>query len=366
MRSVDRFTALLSLGGLLINLLLLYWKLTDTSGNIAGCGGGGCDAALGSRWGQVLGVPVSAAGALTYLILFGALLWDRRGIAAACYAAVLGAMLWFVFVQAVLLGHFCPWCMAAHGLGLVIGICGLLAIPRDRLVARGIQAGVFAILSLALIQVYGPAPAGYQIETRPTSPGREVSFAGGHRSYDTSTLPRLGPVNAPHVMVEYFDYRCPACRTMSGYLDALLRKYPEKITVLLLPVPLEHACNSAMTSAEEGHPGSCAIARIALAVWRAKSDVFPGFHRALLAEPPPSEAVALEMARAIVPAAELENALNDPWIESALRAQVLDWSVLSSQTRKLPKLIIRDKRILHGLPSGEADFIRVLEQELGL
>jgi uncharacterized membrane protein len=356
----------LALCGLLLNLLLLYWKLADTSGNIVGCNGGGCDAVLGSRWGQVLGVPVSAAGALAYLVMFGALLWDRRGIAAACYASVLGAMLWFVFVQAMLLGHFCPWCMAAHGLGLVVGICGLLTTPWDRFVSRGFQAGVFGSLSLALIQVYGPAPAGYQIETQAIAPGREISFTGGHRSYEATALPRLGPVDAPHVMVEYFDYRCPACRTMCGYLDALLRKHPKQIAVLLLPVPLEHACNSAMPPAEEGHPGSCAIARIALAVWRVKPDAFAGFHRALLAEPLPDEAMALEMAHAIVPSADLEEAIKDPWIESTLRSHVVDWSVLSNQTRKLPKLIIRDKRILHGLPSGEADFIRVLEQELGL
>ena len=36
------------------------------------------------------------------------------------------------------------------------------------------------------------------------------------------------------------------------------------------------------------------------------------------------------------------------------------------QTDKLPKLLIKDSRLVHGLPSGEDDFIRVMEKELGL
>ena len=75
---------------------------------------------------------------------------------------------------------------------------------------------------------------------------------------------------------------------------------------------------------------------------------------------------ALAFARGLVPADRLDIALRDPWIEQLIQANVADWVSLSGKSSKLPKLLIRDKRILHGLPSGEADFIRVMEQELGL
>ena len=58
--------------------------------------------------------------------------------------------------------------------------------------------------------------------------------------------------------------------------------------------------------------------------------------------------------------------MKDPWIDELIQANVADWVSFSGKTKHLPKLLIRDKRILHGLPSGEADFIRVMEQELGL
>ena len=64
--------------------------------------------------------------------------------------------------------------------------------------------------------------------------------------------------------------------------------------------------------------------------------------------------------------ADLEAVLEDPWIDEVIRANVEDWIVMSRNARKLPKLLISDRRILHGLPSGEADFIRVMELELGL
>jgi uncharacterized membrane protein len=366
MRAVDRILVLLSLCGLLLNLLLLYWKLADSSSEIAGCGGGDCSAVLGSRWGQVLGLPVAAAGVAVYLLLFAALLWGWKFPAAACYVAILGAASWFIFVQAVLLKQFCPWCMAAHGTGLVIAAVGLWSQPWDHRFKNGMQAGLFAGLALALAQVYGPAPAGYRIDGMIPARGRELSFEGGHRTYGAAVLPCLGSADAPHVMVEYFDYRCPACRKMRGYLEALVRKHPDKVAVLALPVPLERSCNGRMAPADGNHPGSCALARIALAVWRVKPEAFAEIHRAFLSDSPPEEADAMRLAASLVSAADLEAALRDPWIERALRTHIDDWAVLSKETGKLPKLLIRDRRILHGLPSGEADFIRVMERELGL
>ena len=52
--------------------------------------------------------------------------------------------------------------------------------------------------------------------------------------------------------------------------------------------------------------------------------------------------------------------------DAAIRTNVATWHALSRSSRKLPKLLIRDRRILHGLPSGRGEFIRAMERELGL
>ncbi|RYD21777.1 MAG: hypothetical protein EOP88_10240 [Verrucomicrobiaceae bacterium] len=364
----------LTLVGLLLNGLLLFWKLTDPGLSVAGCGGGGCNAVLASRWSQVFGIPVVAPGGVVYVLLLAALLWRKSGVAAFCYAAIGGAALWFIFVQTVFLKQFCPWCMAAHSVGCVIACLGMMETPRR----GGLQAGAVAVLALALCQLYGHVPATHRItseaQARDAPPaaihergeGRKVSYDGGRKSFNVSSLPRLGSAQAKHVLIEYHDFQCPACRKMSGFLRVLVEKYPEDICVILLPVPLDRSCNSHLKPTDKGHPGSCGLSRIALAAWRADPTIYQEVHACFLSDPPPDKGAALAFVRERVPAGKLDAALRDPWIDELIQADISDWLSLSAQNRQLPKLLIRDRRILHGIPSGEADFIRVMEKELGL
>jgi hypothetical protein len=68
----------------------------------------------------------------------------------------------------------------------------------------------------------------------------------------------------------------------------------------------------------------------------------------------------------LIPQAELDAAIRDPWIDELIQANILDWVAFSDGTRKMPQLLITWKRILHGLPLKEADAIRVLERAPGL
>lgn len=368
---------LLASGGLLLNALLLYWKLTDPSAEIVGCGGGGgCNEVLASRWSQVFGLPIPVLGILVYGLLMAALVLRKSLVAAFCYGAIAGSAVWLIIVQAFLLHHFCPWCMAAHGVGILLVVLAGTANPRDGKFRQALLAGLAAAFGLALSQYYGPVPATHRIDgasaISPTAGihaqgnGRKIAFDEGKKIYDNSSLPGLGSSDAKQVLVEYFDYQCPSCRTMSGYLTALIAKHPTEIRVLVLPVPLDHGCNPALAAADDGHLGSCELTRIALAVWRVKPAAFPAIHRAFLSDPPLDTAAALSLARAQIPTAQLEAAMREPWIEQLIAANIADWVSFSGKNRQLPKLLISGKRILHGLPSGEADFSRVMELELGL
>ena len=373
----QRVLLLLAIGGLLLNGLLHYWKWSDPSAGIAGCGGGGgCNEVLASRWSQVLGLPLPVLGIFVYALLVAALRLRSCRVAAFCYGAISGTAIWMLIVQAFMLRNFCPWCMATHGVGVLLVVLAWRSNPRDGKFYQALVAGLAAAFGLALCQLLGPAPTTHRIDGESTiSPaggiheqgdGRKIAFDDGKRVYDNSSLPGLGASDAKRVLVEYFDYQCPTCRTMSGYLTALIDKHPTEVRVLVLPVPLDHGCNSALAATDDGHPGSCELTRIALAVWRVKPAAYPAIHRAFLSNPPPDLASALTLAREQVPTASLEVAMREPWIDQLIRANIADWEAFSSNSRQLPKLLISGKRILHGLPSGEADFIRVMENELGL
>ena len=370
-----------ALAGLSINGLLLFQHLSGM--RIAGCGAGGsCETMLNSQWAVVLGVPVSLAGVGVYLVLMIALLGKKPLMASVCLGAILGAAVWFVFVQAVIIGRFCPWCMTGHAVGLsLVGLALWRGKTKGGAVNENIVMVAFAVMAavgVAVLQYFGPLPVTHQVDDTPggfTSSeagihargnGRKVKFGDGQKIYDVSSMPHLGRPDARHVLVEYFDYQCPACRIMRGFLSSLIEKHPDDICVLVLPVPLDRGCNVALPEGEAGHPGSCALTRIALAVWRLEPDAYPALHRAFLSDPPPDQAAAMALASAKVSAARLEAAMRDPWIDELIQADIADWVSFSAKTRHLPKLLITQKRILHGLPSGEADFIRVMEQELGL
>jgi uncharacterized membrane protein len=355
----ERVFMALVLTGLALNLHLLYRHTGE--GGTAGCGGGPCAQVLASRWSVAFGLPVTAFGALVYLGLMAGPVFRGARPAVPLLGAVLGSAVWFLFVQAVLIGEFCPWCLAAHGVGLAVVWAGSARPPGDLL-----RWGAAAFLVIGLAQVYGPLPATHRMEEGTASAAGRPVREGGGDSIGAAALPRLGPADARHVMVEYFDYQCPSCRVMSGYLAALVDKHPADICVLLMPVPLDPVCNDSFLPGDVGHPDSCGITRIALAVWRENPDAFPAFHREVLSNPALTLPDILSLARRQVTRARLDVAMDEPWIDELIAAGIADWVSFSGKTKALPKLLIRDKRVLHGLPSGEAEFIRAVEQELGL
>lgn len=365
--------------GLAINLFLLIHYLRG--GWIAGCGSGsGCEELLGSRWSQVLGIPVTGFGCLVY----GVLMWSFTGrggiLLRPCLGLITGAAAWFVFVQAVLLGRFCPWCMSAHAIGILVTLCGLWrhALAGNFVASLKIIAvsAMAAVAGISLSQVTGPVPATHRVDEvrsagdaldialHARGSGRKVRFDDGRKTYDLSVLPHIGRDDATHVMVEYFDYSCAACRKMSAYLDALMAQHPTDICVVVLPVPMDRSCNHSLAPDESEHPDSCAMTRIALALWRANPKEFQNLHRVMFDGGSLTDLRA--MALQSVSQADMDSAMRDPWIDDLIQANIRDWVEFAQGTRKLPKLLITGKRILHGLPTGKTDFIRVMERELGL
>lgn len=388
-RSPDRVNVLLNflilllaLFALGINLFLLIRRLGDPSAGLAGCGGGDCAEVLSSRWALVMWVPVTALGALVWIGLMASLTEKFRRFFQPLLGSIVGAALWFVFVQVVILKMFCPWCMTAHGVGLLVFCIGWVRIGRRNGFYHSLKALGFwvytAFLGIGLIQVYGPVPATHRIadgagvreaENTPVQwrgNGPKAVFLDGQKTFDVSALPHLGPVNAKRVVAEYFDYTCPACRTMSQYMEVMLEKHPVDFCVVVLPVPLERSCNVLMDEKDSEHAGSCEITKLALSVWRCKPDAYPALHHWLMEAERPVEIVRGRVAE-LLSSAELDAARNDPWIDQLIQANIADWVWYSAhQTRNLPKILTGGKHILHGLPSTEREFIQSMKKETGL
>ena len=105
---------------------------------------------------------------------------------------------------------------------------------------------------------------------------RLLTFAGSRFTLDIKQWPLLGNTDAKYVFVEMFDYTCPHCRNTHHAISGAQKQFGNDLAIFALPVPLENACNPAVSGG--GHPGACEMAKIAIAVWRLDPPKFQTFH----------------------------------------------------------------------------------------
>lgn len=388
-----------ALAGLLLSGWLLFQKATGSITYLVGCGAGsGCANVLGSRWSQWFLVPVTALS----LLMYGALLFftfkPRRIPLLAIATSLAGAAIWFGIVQAFILRSFCPWCLSAHLIGL---ICAVLIFrthvsPKLGPVKPGLLAGLAATGLLIAGQVFGPVPDTHQetqvvlddgpspntstpakaesgpVHTR--GEGRKVTFLG-NKQYNVDTLPHIGDAKAPHVLVKYYDYACNACRDLHEDLDALMKKHPGKFCIIVLPCPINKACNPNVPSHIQDHANACELARLALACWRTDPASFPEVHHALFARPVLDLPKAMEVVKPLMKKPLPADALNDPWIAEVLAADSEDYKRINFTINNakpgeanylMPKLLVGGTRMLHGVTKTREILFGAIEQEFKL
>ena len=383
---------LLSFSALTVCLWLFGRKLSGDITSIAGCGGeGGCSQVLGGRWSEWFQVPVTLLAALVHATVLSLTLppvqrWlgpagDRCLPAAAVMLG--GAAIYFLTLLYGVEHQHCPWCLGLHLTGITVAAL-ILADAGRKLEWAGLgRPGLTGILALGVLaagQIWGPKPKTYLLTggTGPAAPalvvtgagGREVSFLDGRLKYDTATLPLIGSPAAKYVMVEFFDYTCSSCRDLAGDLKELKKKWPETFAVIVLPAPLNRACNPSLKPAVRDHPGACELARLALALWKAKPEAFPEFHDFLLALPLPMTIERLAEARykAVTLTSEeaIAAALEDPWVGQRLKDNVAAFAQLTAQSIAMPKLLLPQSGVMHGTAHDTAEFVRVMETQFKL
>ena len=277
---------------------MLFHSLTGT--RMVGCGAGsGCDSVMGSPWAYVLGsIPVSLPAAVSYLLIalcilflggeteedrsLDRFLWPLLLILAG---ALVGAALWFSYLQLFVLHAFCKYCTLLHLLGCVLAVLivchsGLDSSPHSGLDPESPRrrygwflAGLAAAAVFAFVQARTLPAAAYDAgRTEAALP----TFADGE-------VPVLGPSDAPEELTLLFDFQCSHCRRLHPVLPELLAKAGGQYRIRLCPVPLSPACNPYIpASGVDRFAGSCALTRYALAVWYARPEAYEAYWDALL------------------------------------------------------------------------------------
>ena len=303
LRRFKAWTLALCTGCLLLAGWMVYHALSG--GPMAGCGAGsGCDTVMNSPWAYTLGlIPVSLPAVVVYALLIlcilfledgrsetrhprpdrgslNRLLWPFMLFLSGC---IVGAALWFCWLQIGVLHAFCKYCTGLHFLGCAAA--GLILFAKD---CRSVPAmtedrhprldrgsltwfilGIVAAAVFAVVQSY----------TKPFI-------------YDTgrseAPLPAFEEGEIPVILSDseesltlLFDFQCSHCRR----LHRLLPELQEQYRIFLAPVPLSSACNPYIpASGIDRFQGSCRLTRLAMAVWYASPEEAPTFWDWILEE----------------------------------------------------------------------------------
>lgn len=359
-----RILALLGLAG----TTYLFATGLRTAPAPLGCGpGSGCDLILSGPWSRWLGIPVTGPAVVVYalLLLSSSALEPRVSDAGRRWAwislLVLGAIasgsaIWFIFVQAALVGAFCPWCMAVHSCGLLLTALVILFAPissrqPDAAPAKSTDPTSVNPTSPAQVDA-DDATANPSTATADTKHGlrftppraaglcavgilltavmaftqfmtREPTFrAVAIRGIDfpASDFPRIGRLDAEKLLLLFADPTCPHCRTLHRQLLELRTDLDNRFTIIMVPAPLHEGCNPLYGDPDPRIADGCDLSRLALAVWLADREQYEAFDRLIWSgsqAPGISEADA--RAQQLVGSSRLQQALTSELIGQRLR-----------------------------------------------
>jgi len=324
--------------------------------SLPGCGqGGGCDWAIRSSWSSFFGWPTAFIGVAFFaalLLIFG-LTIGRGRCGVVLFLARLGVLGSLALLAVMLFeGHFCIWCLTTHvanlgwWLSLEFGLKSSATsfFPKWKDIALSALVFIVIAASCKLLEVreraFTQAVASEAALRSLAQMGEPTSPAVNSRADSTQT-PALVPFTRsrnsarfggrywtgsaePKVRVVMFhDYQCQLCKEAEGILVELLKSRTD-LSLSIKQWPFDKDCNPNIL-AENVHPGACFAARCAEAAGLVGGDsAFWNIHRWLVEQngEVTIETATKEVARLGIDPAPFQQALQDPRIDSMIRADI--------------------------------------------
>lgn len=268
--------------GLLVSSYLGWQHLDSAVGSICSINETfDCDKVNRSVYSEIFGVPVAFLGSGFYaaVLAVSALgLSKPQGFGRAGSLVLVGGILsvgysLFLAWASVQLGAWCLLCISLYGVNLLILVGGWLSRHPDGLTAafgdredRSLSTMLTAglVVFVASMAWYNMQKGGAVADVADATAGgasndayaQLMELPHGPLTLD-GTEPVLGDPNAPYTVVEFADYQCPACATVTPMMHELVARNPN-IKVLFKHYPLSSICNSSMD--REFHKDSCRAA----------------------------------------------------------------------------------------------------------
>ena len=171
---------------------------------------------------------------------------------------------------------------------------------------------------------------------------RIVQFMG--KKLNAYQWPIDGKPSAKYVFVEMFDYTCPHCRTTSKAVFAAKENMGDDLAVIVLPVPMNSACNPAVQVDHPSHVEACQLSELAVAVWRASPDKFSEFHKWMFeGQTAPIYSTALGKASELVGKEKIDKELKKGTAKAYVKSHCQMYRTLNAGA--VPKLLFPTRAI---------------------
>lgn len=337
---------------LLLSIILCFHSISGRG--LIGCSQGtNCNTVLGSKWSFLFGIiPVSALAAGVWIAFLICLILHSRNsdlelqyflnrILLILSGAVTGSAAWFIWLQSHMIKAFCPYCMTAHILGILISVLTVIWCVRQKPghSLLNIGFGLTIAIALAVVQfAITPltlAERGFAREPLPELSPRE--------------LPVTGNPDAPHVITLLYDWQCSHCRKIHNMLPDVVDILSGRVAFILCPISLSRECNPLIPQGStDRFTGSCQLLHIGLALWRTDPIAYSRYEEWYWGDPtkgwnPPSVDEATAYASDLIGAEKLEQAINDPWIDSYMQTVLQIFGRTSSEGRSaVPRFIYKN------------------------
>jgi protein-disulfide isomerase/uncharacterized membrane protein len=368
---------------------LMSLELTKLSGGVPSslvwlqqsCGedpSSGCASVLRSHYGRYqlgpnLAIPAGTLGMAYFSMIF---LWQLF-VGVPTYArrwwhfpivllVLIGAWRswYYLDVMANILQQWCPGCVVTQVINLTIVLLTLMAYPWRRekpahppRPGAGLWFATGALcVSMALLHLFSVMfmvtqsrahKAELQVKQIVENPQLALwQYNEGPRLNipDRPDAIRIGPVNAPHKVVIFSDFQCPACRNAHRLIERLHREHPGRFSITYRHLPLNSDCNPGAKS--QAHAAACKAA-LAFEASRLTGDVESTirlgrlmFGRQEILGSADWTEWAME---AGLDPAEFDQALANPVIEHAIKTDV---EVMQAYNLSAPPVIVVNNRVL--------------------
>ena len=344
---------------------------------LIGCTQGtNCNIVLGSRWSFLFGIiPVSALAAGAYLTLLACiLLIDSKWTGAqeqqflfhailVVSGAIIGCAIWFIWLQSHMIRAFCPYCMTAHILGIVISVLSVIWCigQKTRRIVLNILIGILIAAALGVVQ----------FTTTPRSLAERGFVNEPLRYPDPKEMPIIGNPDAKHKVTMLFDWQCAHCRRTHIMLPDAVSLLGDSITIVCTPVSMSRECNPHISPGIDRFAGSCTFMRIGLAIWRTNPDAYWEYENQFFGTDlvqswnPPTVEQATAMAEHLIGNERLEKSMQSRWMENYIwTVNELFGRTSRGTTSAIPRLIYNGKIMIPEAdnPSALASLIREMVQ----